>query len=427
MSKRKEKEAPRMDILELYKHIQQFNEREKSCIVEYQNTINRIDVLCQNKEKFHLRQRMVYHLQMTKSRLVNLIEEFENLQYFFCDVQSILQKYHDLNNRHLINPFFNSDKKTHRAHTAAKKETETAFLLKLKEYTNLKKFELMLSNSKSAALPRSSPPPCVCGNKTEFIRDEDRAVCALCSTEQSLICNTSSFSDVGRVNMACKYTYNRKVHFRDCIIQYQGKQKTYIPPEIYTLLEKELVAKQLIEKDDISPPSALPLSPGRGLVVDQKSGSKTPGGVLSPSPSEREARYKRVTRVDVLQILKEYELKKFYDDIVLVHCTLTAQPCDNIEYLEEALLNDFDKLTDTYDNMYSEELQTTEQDQEEKCFRRKNFINAQFVLYQLLKKHGHACSEMDFITLKTSERKRFHHTICKELFAKLGWKYSHSI
>jgi hypothetical protein len=130
--------------------------------------------------------------------------------------------------------------------------------------------------------------------------------------------------------------------------------------------------------------------------------------------------------MNVLEILKELEskdVKKFYDDIVLIHHTLTNQPRDNIEYLEDSLLEDFDKLTETYDSKYSE----LEADSSAKTPKRKNFINAQFVLYQLLRKHGHKCNEMDFLTLKTSERKRFHHTICKELFAILGWKYSYSI
>ena len=123
---------------------------------------------------------------------------------------------------------------------------------------------------------------------------------------------------------------------------------------------------------------------------------------------------------DILKELDSKEIKKYFDDIVLIHHTLTGQPCDNIEYLEDSLLDDFDKLTETYDNLYKEEGGG-------KPTKRKNFINAQFVLYQLLKKHGHPCNEMDFLTLKTSERKRFHHTICKELFSLLDWKYSYSI
>lgn len=384
-----------MDILELNTKIRKFIDEETINIEMTRKTLEQINILLSGQ--FNLRPRIIYKLNNLKDNLTNQIKEHENLKYFNVDVAPLIDRYHNLNKQTMAIPFFNTNKKYLNQHTLKKEQTKKEFIQKLKEYTTLKNFEFMMKSYVSA--PRSSPPPCICGNKKEFIRDEDRAVCAICSTEQSLISNMSSFSDVGRVNMANKYTYNRKVHFRDCIIQYQGKQKTYIPEEIYTIIEVKLVEKKLIDCD-----SNLP----------------------------REKKYENVTRIMVLDILKELEskdVKKFYDDIVLIHHTLTGQPCDNIEYLEDSLLDDFDKLTETYDNLYTnnEEEKQSGSDYKLKTTKRKNFINAQFVLYQLLKKHGHPCNEMDFLTLKTSERKRFHHTICKELFSILGWKYSYSI
>jgi hypothetical protein len=391
MSKIRSKSSPvNMDILELNSKIQKFIEDESSSIESSKNAIKQIDTLLNGQ--FNLRPRIIYKLNNLKETLTINIREYENLKYFNVDVAPLIEKYHSLNKQTMAIPFFNTNKKHLKEHSIKKEQTQHEFVEKLKEYTNLKNFEFMIKNG--IFIPKSSPPPCICGNKTEFIRDEDRAVCAICSTEQSLISNTSSFSDVGRVNMASKYTYNRKVHFRDCIIQYQGKQKTHIPEEIYTILEVKLIEKKIID---------------------------------GSAHLSREKRYEKVTRAMVLDILKELEskdIKKFYDDIVLIHHTLTGQPCDNIEYLEDSLLDDFDKLTETYDNLY------TNQDMDNdktKIIKRKNFINAQFVLYQLLRKHGHPCNEMDFLTLKTSDRKRFHHTICKELFSILGWKYSYSI
>jgi len=377
-----------MDILELNFQIQKFMEAESSNIDNIKEELKQIIELLTGE--YNLRAGIVYKLNNLKNELSLKIENYENLRYFNVDVLPLIEKYHNLNKETMVIPFFNSNKKHLKEHDVKKVEIQKEFIAKLKEYTNLKNFEFMMTNY--VCTPRSSPPPCICGNKTEFIRDDDRAVCAICSTEQSLISNSSSFSDVGRVNMASKYTYNRKVHFRDCIIQYQGKQKTHIPEEIYTILEAKLIEKQLIDY----------------------------------STSDRLKRHKKVSRAIVLEILKELDskdIKKFYDDIVLIHHTLTGQPCDNIEYLEDALLDDFDKLTETYDNLYINK----DHEDDKKLSKRKNFINAQFVLYQLLRKHGHPCNEMDFLTLKTSERKRFHHTICKELFSVLGWKYSYSI
>jgi Poxvirus Late Transcription Factor VLTF3 like len=388
MDKKKDCQKVSMDILELYAKIQNFIDCKETEMQKLKTKMTQLQSLLSYKDKFRLRPRIVRIIEFNLSNLLQEIDEFENLRYFNFDVQPILEKYHALNNQTMVIPFFNTNRQILKEHVLKKEEAKGEFLQKLKDYTSLKNFEFMMKHYIN--MPRSSPPPCVCGNKTEFIKDEDRAVCALCSTEQSLICNTSSFSDVGRVNMASKYTYNRQVHFRDCIIQYQGKQKTHIPDEIYTLLEAKLVERKLV-------------------VPEQK------------ARTNKLKKYEKVTRALVLEILKELELKKFYDDIVLIHHILTGQACDNIEYLEDSLLDDFDKLTETYDNLY------TSKDTDGKPAKRKNFINAQFVLYQLLRKHGHPCNEMDFLTLKTSERKRFHHTICKELFNILGWKYSYSI
>lgn len=375
-----------MDILELNSKIQSFIIEETINLERFEKTLKKVNLLLNGN--FNLRHRIIYRLTCLREELTIKIREFENLKYFIIDVAPIIEKYNSLNKQTMVIPFFNSNRKNLKEHSAKKDEVKKEFIQKLKEYTTLKNFEFMIRSTNNSI--KTSPPPCVCGNKTEFIKDDDRAVCAVCSTEQSLISNTSSFSDVGRVNMASKYTYNRKVHFRDCIIQYQGKQKTNIPEEIYTIVEVKLIEKKIISVDD---------------------------------SLKKEKRYEKVTRATILDILKELDskdVKKYYDDIVLIHHALTGQPCDNIEYLEDALLEDFDKLTETYDNVYTVV-------DGEKASKRKNFINAQFVLYQLLKRHGHPCHEMDFLTLKTSERKRFHHTICKELFTTLGWKYSYSI
>lgn len=382
-----------MDILELNSKIQKFIEDESINIEKSKKQLEDVNILLNQSENFNLRPGMLYKLNYLKDTLNLEIEEYENLKYFNVDVSSLIEKYHSLNKEIMVIPFFNSNKNQLKDHTTKKENIQKEFIKKLKEYTNLKNFEFMMKNYEF--MPKSSPPPCICGNKTEFIKDEDRAVCAICSTEQSLISNSSSFSDVGRVNMASKYTYNRKVHFEDCINRYQGKQKTHIPEEIYTILETKLLEKKIINNS---------------------------------KKQTKEEKYKNVTRAIILNILKELDskdIKKFYDDIVLIHHTLTGQPCDNIAHLEDHLKNDFDKLTETYDNLYTKEI--VEDKDKVATSKRKNFINAQFVLYQLLKRHGHPCNEMDFLTLKTSERKRFHHTICKELFSILGWKYSHSI
>ena len=104
------------------------------------------------------------------------------------------------------------------------------------------------------------------------------------------------------------------------------------------------------------------------------------------------------------------EYTKHYENINLIHYNLTGVKPDNISYLEDKLLDDFDALTELYDKRF-------------KNIDRKNFINTQYVLYQLLMRHKHSCIKEDFTILKTIDRKAFHDDICKILFEEKGWNH----
>ena len=62
-------------------------------------------------------------------------------------------------------------------------------------------------------------------------------------------------------------------------------------------------------------------------------------------------------------------------------------------------------------------------DKNYKHIDRKNFINTQYVLYQLLLKHKHPCNKEDFTILKTLDRKTFHDEIMSNIFLQLGWNF----
>ena len=106
--------------------------------------------------------------------------------------------------------------------------------------------------------------------------------------------------------------------------------------------------------------------------------------------------------------LKELGYSKHYENVHLIHYNFTSIKPDDITYLEDKLFDDFNALTELYDKKY-------------KNIDRKNFINTQYVLYQLLRRHRHPCKEEDFVILKTFDRKVFHDEIIKDLFQELGW------
>jgi len=230
--------------------------------------------------------------------------------------------------------------------------------------------------------PVPTTPKCIsCKKALEFdIVDDNNHICNHCNVEQG-VCNTrSSFSDATRVNISSKYSYDRKIHFRECINQFQGKQNATIPPELITDLDVKFNFHDLL-RGDISTP--------------------------------RKIRYAGITKKTIFTFLKELGYTKHYENATLIYSIITDTKIQDISDIQEQILADFDTLSELYDRRYAD-------------INRKNFINTQFVFFQLLSRHGHHCSKQDFNGLKTTERKFFHETIMRSLFEELCWNFKSS-
>jgi hypothetical protein len=211
---------------------------------------------------------------------------------------------------------------------------------------------------------------------------ENNMVCELCGEVSQQSKTIASYKDIDRINMTTKYTYDRKTHFRDCISQFQGKQNSYIPKEVYEDIYKEMIQLDLIPQDF--------------------------------REYSKEDIFKKITREQILLFMKQLGYSKYYEDIVLIYHEITGKPTPDITYLENELLKDFDTLTELYDRKIKKEKKTS----------RKNFINTQYVLYQLLRRHKYPCKKEDFNILKTIDLKYHHDAICQELFQILGWNFN---
>lgn len=221
----------------------------------------------------------------------------------------------------------------------------------------------------------------LCINCNEFIQieitDENNIICNNCSSEQQISNQIASFADTERINISNKFAYDRKTHFRECINQYHGKQNVCIPPELYTDLDKQFIFHGLLDLDGCS----------------------------------KIERYKRVTKKNIMMFLKDLGYSKHYENINLIYTTITGVKLDDISYIYENILADFDVLSELYDKKFANQ-------------SRKNFINTQYVLFQILRKNNHSCKREDFTNLKTVDRKYFHENILKSLFEDLGWNYN---
>ncbi len=218
-----------------------------------------------------------------------------------------------------------------------------------------------------------------CSNTKEFdIIDNTLYVCPKCYARQIVVRYTPSYKDISRVNLTGKYTYDRKSHFRDCVNQYQGKQNSVIPDTVYEGLIQEFDNHHLLVGDSSTPKST---------------------------------RYKNITKKHILLFLKELGLPKHYENVHLIHSNITGIQPPDIRKIEEVLMIDFDRLSELYDKRF-------------KHVKRKNFINTQYVLYQLLHRHKQEYVAPELIILKTTDRKCFHDNVCRKLFEELGWNHT---
>jgi hypothetical protein len=226
-------------------------------------------------------------------------------------------------------------------------------------------------------------PGCDNQDPNAFDMDEyNRRVCLTCSSQFTPIETSLTQKDFSRVNIVGKFIYNRALHFHDCIKQYQGKQNCKIQQEVFDALDKKFASHRLLIETDTNGP----------------------------------VRYSRISREHISIFLKELGFTKHYENINLIFFTLTGKRIDDISHLETQLIEDFKELISIYDEMHGK-------DKPEEL-RRKNFMNVQYILFQLLNRHGHKCDITNFTILKTADRRLFHDTICRKLFDKLEWKFT---
>ena len=219
-----------------------------------------------------------------------------------------------------------------------------------------------------------------CNNISKFEIFDNQNVCGECGNIiDQFNHQILSFKDSERVNLNGKYSYDRKIHFKDCIYQFQGKQNVSIHPNVYENIIQQLLAHSIIPENYQNLP--------------------------------KQMAFENVTKEHIYLFLKNSKYVKHYEDSVLIYHVLTDKPVPDISHLEDQLISDFDLLVEQYDKKYKNNTY------------RKNFINTSYVLFQLLRRHRYPCQKEDFNILKTVDRKYYHDEICSELFSDLGWNF----
>lgn len=354
-----------LDILNIDNKIQLLFENESKKLPQY---IERLEELEKTFNSPNLPTRTRIELEKSISEIQQIIvktESQQDLNFYIVETAELLEKYKQILKTPIKLSFCGKPKQD------IKEKTEI-----IQKYVEIAqkyyKIDIKPIEKKLKIICECCP------NKRDFAVEENAYICIECGAQQEILQHTTSYKDVDRVNISAKYTYDKKVHFRDCINQYQGKQNCSVEQKIYDQLEDIFERHHLLSED---------------------------------KDASKEIRFGKITKDHILMFLKELGFSKHYENVTLIHYNMTGKKPDDISYLEDKLLIDFDLLVETYDKHFKNKVD------------RVNFISTQYVLYQLLQRHKHHCRKEDFVILKTMDRKTFHDSVCRELFGLLGWNF----
>ena len=349
------------DIIAIHKDILKLFSERKNQIDQYQTDLKKLIENQNQKISFRIKTKIEEQIKV----LTNLISDVKNntsLNYYLMNSQILINKYTQIINTPIKTSFIG--KKIH--NTGEKQEIINKYL----EISRYHKKNLVHYKPSQLKLSCFN-----CPNKKLFVIEENNYICAECGAQLKRVENLCSYNAINRVNISSKYTYDRKIHFRDCVNQFQGKQNSVIPDIIYQYLINQLKVHNFVKGE---PP------------------------------------FPNITKQQIYMFLKDGKFAKHYEDLNLIHFKITGIKPPDISHIEANILADFDILTNLYDIKF----------RKNKKYQRKNFINTQYVLYQLLRKYNFPCKSSDFNILKTVECKAFHDEICRELFSELKWNFN---
>jgi len=199
-----------IDILNIDATIkQQFNDEltnlhlDKIRLDDLNKTMN--SIVTKNKGINNL----VHNIQQLETHIINT-ENKTIFNYYIIETAQLLEEYKKILKTPMKLSFVGKPVRTNKV----KNKVISDFISIAQRYS---KINISIPNKDNIVICNN------CDNKKLFdVIDNSVYICLLCGSQQEVILHTSSYKDIDRINISSKYTYDRKVHFRDCINQYQG-------------------------------------------------------------------------------------------------------------------------------------------------------------------------------------------------------------
>lgn len=365
--KKKETEPEKIDILQLDLIIKQKIKEENGKIDDYLIRREEIrSILSEKNISFIYRGKLEDEL-MDLNNKIDDIESDAILAEYLCMSEKLISEHLNLSQLPIKMSFFGKEIKSE---TVKKSEKI------INEFIEIAKKYITVKTYKKEEIKKFI---CECGNFTDFINTENTITCEQCSLERTIQSVQTSFKDIDRVNMSQKYKYEKKVHFRDTVNQYQGKQNKKISDQpMYDKLEEEFLKF----------------------------------GIINLMTNNWHERHTNVSKDLIYMILSENGYGKKYEDINYIHNYFTGKPCPDMSFIEKEIFEDFDLVVEAYNGLPPE------------LVNRTNFLHNRYVLYQLLRRRKVKVDNDDFDILKTRERLIEHDEMWEKICEKLEWNYN---
>ena len=311
-------------------------------------------------------------IELLKQKIYEIENDIPMAEYIYTTAP-IVEKYKKIIHTPVKVSFFNTSRKdTFLNIQYSRDNVEYEKYEILDEYYDIAKKYIQIKSYKKETPQRYI---CDCGNQYNYTETQNKIICNDCSNVHSVQSIQTSFKYIDRVNLSQKYKYKKKVHFRDTVNQYQGKQNKKIEPDIYKILEEQFLIHNLVN-------------------IECKTYNE---------------KYSNITKEHIYMFLFETNNSNYYEDINMIHTHFTGIPCPDISEIEHLLYEDFDKVVDAYESLED--------------IDRIHFLNGQYILYQLLRRRKVKVKESDFDILKTRERLVEHDEIYQKICMKLEWTF----
>lgn len=360
------------NILHLDNQIKKKIKKVYNSLQEYKDRITEINKLLLNTSILFSEEQSLRKELKEKIDLINDIETNNMFSEYICMSKNIIKEYLSTFNKPKNFDFFG---KSIDKDNTVENETNDLFNQFLSIAKKYLKDELNLdTNCKNNT--KMEENLCTTCDINDWSHNEYSKICNICGTETILFSANSNFKDIKRINLNPKYKYQRKVHFRDALNCYQGKQNKTIPEKVYSALEAKFKIHNLLAEND-----------------------------------DFHVRHKNITKEHIHIFLKETKNNGYYEDTSLLHFHFTGISCPDLTHIEEELMEDFNKIVEVYDTL------------DLTSYKRKNFLNCQYILKQLIGRKGIETNINDFDILETHERKKIHDEIYEKICLKLEWNF----